>query len=243
VDIASITPYSPATALGNLGGNFNVTGQITDSTGFLLINWTYPGEAESGNLTCEANGIDAAGHTSRFSTDLVIGVQEPSLTDLVSHVHRQEILLVQQAADNKHLSDQLTQHTSTISDQGKQLSQQSAIIANQTQDIAQLKTCACNHGNDTQVLSGIIDCGSSTRWPSGTYTKSVTFSTAYDNKPVVHLSPVQVQQAGASNQVLSYVVEVTSVTPSSFTMRCRVASTSSVYRLNDLKVSWVSFPQ
>ena len=167
------------------------------------------------------------------------------VTFQVSHVHRQEILLVQQAADNKHLSDQLTQHTLTISDQGKQLSQQSAIIANQTQDIAQLKTCACNHGNNTQprVLSGVIDCGSSRTWPSSGYVKSVTFSTAYDKKPVVHLSPVTISQYSANGQVLGYTVEVATVTTSSFSVRCRVVSQSSAYRLNDLTVSWVSFPQ
>jgi len=253
VDIASITPYSPATALGNQGG-LNVTGQITDSTGYLLLHWDYPGESESGNLTCEANGIDAAGHTSTFSTSLVLGVQEPSLTDLVNHVHMQEVMLVKQAEENKNLLNTVAHQSSLNSDLNKQVSQLSSVVANQSQemtvqaaDIALLKTCSCNNktqGQGQLVQSGVVDCGSWRRWTSATFiTKTVAFSTAYtDTTPVVHLSTFNVQQE-AANQVLSYWLEVQSVTKTGFTMKCRVPSSSSTYRLADLQASWVSYPQ
>merc|ERR1711978_380138 len=108
VDIASITPYSPAAAVGNQG-SLNVTGQIAASTGFLLLNWSYPGDSERGNLTCEANGIDATGHTTSFSTSLMVNVKEPSLTDLMN-------LLAKQAQENKDLLNKVNQQTSQISD-------------------------------------------------------------------------------------------------------------------------------
>lgn len=51
---------------------------------FLQLVWDYPGENESGNLSCDALGIDSRGHNTVYSTSLVVGVQEPSLSDLVS---------------------------------------------------------------------------------------------------------------------------------------------------------------
>jgi len=253
VDIASITPYSPAAAVGDQG-SLNVTGQIAASTGFLLLNWSYPGDSERGNLTCEANGIDATGHTTSFSTSLMVDVKEPSLTDLMN-------LLAKQAQENKDLLNKVNQQTSLISDLNKQVSQQSIIDTAQSQDIAQLKTCACNNDTETassvgQVQSGLISCGDSRTWRElgrSEITKTVTFSTPYSTKPVIHLSPVAVNQqssghigvfdSGNANHVLGYSVEVQSVSTTGFTMRCHIASTSSIYRLSQLDASWVSIPQ
>ena len=160
--------------------------------------------------------------------------------------------MVKQAEENKNLLNTVAQQSSLNSDLNKQVSQLSYVLANQSQemtaqaaDIALLKTCSCN--NETQgqlVQSGVVDCGSSRRWSgASSITKTVTFSTAYtDTAPVVHLSTFNVQQE-AANQILSYWLEVQSVTKTGFTMNCRVPSSSSTYRLTDLQASWVSYPQ
>ena len=174
-------------------------------------------------------------------------------------------LLAKQAQENKDLLNKVNQQTSLISDLNKQVSQQSIIDTAQSQDIAHLKTCACNNNTGTtssvgQVQSGLISCGDSRTWREhgrSDITKTVTFSTPYSTKPVIHLSPVAVNQqssghsglwpvvsdSGNANHVLGYSVEVQSVSTTGFTMRCHIASTSSTYRLSQLDASWVSIPQ
>jgi len=228
VDIASITRFTQATGVGGDQGILNVTGELTDSTGYLQLNWTYPGETESGNVTCKANGIDANGHGTIYATSTVVGVQEPSLSDLVRHIHAQEIRLMQQ--DDK------------ISDQSGQISQLTTENQNQRQQIAQLMN------RTSHIEVGLVNCGDSSKWtesPLYSINKPVRFSHRYEAPPTIHLSAVYVDQTGYKVDYHTSIYELyaVSVTEEGFTLRCKSQAISARYRWDSIRVSWASYPK
>jgi len=260
-DIASITPFTQATALGGDQGSLNVTGAISTSTGHLLLEWSYPGEAQSGNMSCEANGINAAGHNTVFSTSLVVGVQEPSLSDLVDHVHRQEIQMLEQRDMLDQQQQQIGQQQATIDDQQKKMeaeklrndaehAAQQTLIGNLTQEMDRLRQeVQQGVGGPGHVESGIIDCQDSTSWSTDQVTfsgyqyyitKSVrqSFTKSYSQPPVVQLSIVTYFAYQADYRAM-YSTFLKQVDVDGFTMYC--STNNNTYgRIDKMVVSWVS---
>ena len=50
---------------------------------FLELTWDYPTDVQSGNYTCEVNGVDKSGHHVMFSTSVDLPVRYPDIKDLV----------------------------------------------------------------------------------------------------------------------------------------------------------------
>ena len=92
-DIASITLASAARPLVS-DTNLHVTGDLTrrpGERGHLELSWTYPGDDQAGEFSCEANAVNDIGHSVVFSTSLAVTAREPSLADLVNHIHDMEV--------------------------------------------------------------------------------------------------------------------------------------------------------
>ena len=52
----------------------------------LQVQWSYPGEDQGGNYSCEITGIDNTGHSTVFTKSIDVTVAEPSLSDLVGYL-------------------------------------------------------------------------------------------------------------------------------------------------------------
>ena len=98
-----------------------------------------------------------------------------------------------------------------------------------------------------EIGGGSVDCGSS-GWIKSGYWQSkvitVNLHNNYKTTPLVHLSLMFVDDdtafPGGNQQDNEFGVEIVSVSPTSFTMRCKMYSDQT---MQSMKAGWVSFPQ
>jgi len=235
--VASITEHTPASATMDLD-NLKVEGQITGSSGFLHLSWTYPSDAQAAQYTCESNGLNALGHYVSMTKTLEVGVGEPTLSDLVKYVGNQQKMVVGLQNTVKNLQQSNKDQEQKISTQEQVIASLNATVGDQNKEIANLRN----------VQTGIIDCGNRHGY-SGSLpnyhshqhdqykTKTVSFNQTYIRAPEVHLSFSFVDDFAAQAY---FRADLLSVSTTGFTMRCRGNSLA----LPDyMMVSWVSIPQ
>ena len=55
-------------------------------TRYIALTWSHPGDEQTGNYSCVANGITDAGHNVVFTKSIIIDKSSTSIDDLVSFV-------------------------------------------------------------------------------------------------------------------------------------------------------------
>jgi len=229
-DLATVSQFAAAHALLDVN-TAQVIGEIAGATGergFLEVTILSPGEDQSGNYSCEANGIDQGGHNIVFSKHFEIGYKNPDVTDIIKAVHDQDIRLREQEMKNQELAakNQLLGNSVTY------------LMA----DLAAAK----------HFESGTVHCSSSGSWPvhNGYKEKNVTvsFNSTYDSAPIVQGGVLdvyyryQVTTSAAHSSYVRYYVDILDVEKDQFVVRCKV-STQSQYYIYGLDVNWLSVPQ
>lgn len=244
-EIATITPFSPATALqaNDYWDRLNVTGSIPGQAGEqgrLTLTWLYPDDLEAGNYSCEVNGINAIGHNVMLSAELVMGVRHPDMSDIIQHVHDQGMQIDLQKIENQKALDK-------ISDlELKLASQKSEIMAAMN---SRLDDVMNQLNNSRHYENGTVECDNSNTGRDWTVVgnfkeknTTVQFSYPYSSTPIIHVSPVRLNQyhRNSDSYPSNYWIEVVDVSRTEFTIVCKASSRSSYIYIENLQVSWIS---
>jgi len=246
-EVASITPFSPVYAHDN-SGKMNASGSVSTQNGaqgYLTLKWSYPDSGQSGNYTCEVNGVNSVGHPIKYTSDVSIPVRQPTLADIADFVSEQQKILDKHHADNLYLLMQNTKHKNDLTvlqnemqvqkQRMSQVDSASALIKNKMDFVMAML-------NETRKLeNGTAVCGPSSGWTDvGTYLeKNVTtpFIQSYNKPPVVHVSASHVSNFNDNADFkydVKYWLDVTDTNEYNFTLRCR---TDGVVNSGDLKIS------
>jgi len=255
VEIASITPFAPVYAPAD-AGKMNASGIVSSqhgAQGHLELTWTYPDSGQSGNYTCEVNGVNSVGHTIKYTADLSIPVREPTLADITDFVSGQQKVLDKHHEDNrvllienaKNKNDLIVLQTAMKAEKQRmaQVESASALVKTKMDFVMDLM-------NETRkVENGTAVCGPSSGWTDvGTYLETnvtMAFNKSYSNPPVVHVSPNHLSNYNSnsnSKDNLKYWLDLTDINEYNFTLRCRTDGvvSSSYLRIEELDVSWFS---
>jgi len=261
-DVASITPFTPATAILDKA-SLNVTGAISTSSGYLELTWPLPGQEQGGNYTCEVNGIVGAGHNEVLTKSLVMPVEAPSLSQLTSHIHDQEVKLKTQDALIHNLQQQLV-------NQQQQYTRLEDKISNETDVKIQQMLALIKQQQHQHIENGTVECGASTGshtdwnglhladlnginqnaagWTrEGNFKVSTvhqTFNTSYSTPPIVRwsISDIKHSSDGSRHPLEEYHVAVVETDLQGFTIQCKIPY-NNAYQMYELKLHWTSFPQ
>jgi len=124
-DIATISEHVTARAQSDLG-NLQVKGQIYNlptERGYLELTWDYPTSSQAGSYECQVDSINSAGHHVVYSTSLELEAKQPTLDDVVSHVHALQLVIDQlrhvehglvDCADSLHWPDRKSETDGTV---------------------------------------------------------------------------------------------------------------------------------
>jgi len=258
LDLASISSYSSGvTVLGDVG-LLNATGSIPGEKGekgYIELTWSYPGEAQSGNYSCEANGITTIGHTVRFLTSLQMPVKNPGLSDLIQYVHDRQIKDLDMEAQRQKQQAQIQD----VQDKNTNLTQIVNTQHTQMQDMQREQVNMQHLLNISRHMEdGTTDCGRNAGIGSwqvvGGYQLSpnvtVTFTDVYKDPPMVMLNVGgmnfrnYIRTAGSYGySYVEYHVDLVEVNADSFVYRCRIRQNagSYSYQMNSIDVNWHSF--
>jgi len=238
-NVASLTTVTPAHALTD--PNLTVTGSLGGGVaGNLSLAWTDPTVSQTGNYTCEVNGLDMNGRGVVVTASVVVWEREVGVGDLVTEIQRL----------NRQLKDQQTinqDQQKTIQDQLQCCQQTKTELSKQMTDLQ-----TASQQGDAQLLDrlthieyGALDFESDRTWPDiGNDRKfkqlSVTFAKPYPKPPVVHLSVQHIYFR--EDYYVWYNLELVNVTSQGFTCGVR-GVTNPTFLIYDFHLSWTSFPQ
>jgi len=256
VEIASITPFAPVYAPAD-AGKMNASGSVSSqhgAQGHLDLTWTYPDSGQSGNYSCEVNGVNSVGHTIKYTADLSIPVREPTLADITLLVRDQQIEINKQNLQNIQLKLDNNDQKSAIQTLQSDMTAQKAGLAKQTaQNIiinSQLDQILSQIDEARHVENGSLVFGSSKSSPwtdVGNYMErnlTAKFKYAYEKTPVVHVTPVHVVSYNSNTNFaysLKYWLDVLAVNTTEFTVCARAEGVSQSYLyFTQFDIDWIS---
>jgi len=255
-EVASITPFSPVYAHDN-SGKMNASGSVSTQNGaqgYLTLKWSYPDSGQSGNYTCEVNGVNSVGHPIKYTSDVSIPVRQPTLADITLHVRDQQIEINKQNVQNLQLQFANADHETAIQNLQMDMKAQKEGLDKQTaQNIiinSQLDQILTNIDEARHVETGNLVFGRSDAAPwkdVGNYMErnlTATFKNAYEKTPVIHLSPVHVVSYNLNGNLhysLKYWLDVLQVNTTEFTVRARAEGVSQTYLyFTQFDIDWIS---
>ena len=89
-DIASVAQSHTAKILVS-STNIRVSGDVSGQSGergFLELVYQYPTSSQVGDFTCEINAVSVSGHGVVFTSAVEVGISQPTLADVVSHMQQ-----------------------------------------------------------------------------------------------------------------------------------------------------------
>jgi len=142
VEIASVTVYSGPKGFVDKD-TMTVAGNISaiasgGEAGYLSVTWQDPSESQTGNFSCEGNGLSGSDHAVSYSTSLAVVMTAPNLSDVVDFIHQLDIIdrkyketINAQAQTIKDLQNQVAQLSSkdTVKDLQNQITQLTTDLA------------------------------------------------------------------------------------------------------------------
>lgn len=230
--VASVTQLTPSRGLVD-AGNLHVTGDINtghEELGYLKLVWVYPDASQAGTYSCEVNGMTSQGHGVVFSQTAEVVVTQPSLADLVQHIHDQELKIVEMKQEMEASRLDLSAELNTTKME----------LQSTTKELNDVKV---QLDKARHIENGTLKCGDSRQWTEDSSTSKTvtgTFTKVYEKAPIVHIGVVENKVANHDSFNSWYEVTLVNVGNDSFTIKCSLKG-GWYNSVSGLSVDWVSF--
>ena len=147
--VASITEHTPPAVHQDLD-NLKVKGQITGSSGFIHMTWTYPSDAQAGIYTCQSSGLTTGGHFVNLEVNVEVRVATPNCNDLVKYIGDQQRAI-------EDLRTAAIDQDKTIKDQIQEMSGLRTTIGAQEDEMKSIKRVNADQENQLFSLRSTIN--------------------------------------------------------------------------------------